>query len=302
MKALGSALIRCDSSIQSPLEILNDCWKTLNNLEEISDYLPCVALWIEFVAIHFQPKEINKLLGGIIKRIQGTGDRLYDANGDIEVMVSRLIKLAKQGVLQLLRMQNFLPLMSMFTNEEKKITTSKEAVQNFMEEDSMIEDQITIDVVTNISTTLANSVTSLTSTDEGRQVSELLNHVISKCSFLPNMQKHLSFLTEKRAAFSHLDLVQVALVQQVNKMAGIMDNQEEKAFMQALAAYSYITIPSLRSSKSKMNLYLETAQICLRNGCLGQAEACLRGIINLLGQGKANKVNDFFNLYIFYLL
>ena len=85
-------------------------------------------------------------------------------------------------------------------------------------------------------------------------------------------------------------------------MAGIMDNQEEKAFMQALAAYSYITIPSLRSSKSKMNLYLETAQICLRNGCLGQAEACLRGIINLLGQGKANKVNDFYNLYIFYLL
>ena len=190
IKALGSALIRCDSSIQSPLEILNDCWKTLNNLEEISDYLPCVALWIEFVAIHFQPKEINKLLGGIIKRIQGTGDRLYDANGDIEVMVSRLIKLAKQGVLQLLRMKNFLPLMSMFTNEEQKITTSKEAFQNFMEEDSMIEDQITIDVVTNVSTTLASSVTALTSTDEERQVSELLNHAISKCTFLPNMQKH----------------------------------------------------------------------------------------------------------------
>ena len=110
MTALGSVMIRCDSSIQSPLDILNDCWKTLNDLEEISDYIPCVAIWIEFVAIHFQPKEINKLLGGIIKRIQEIGDRLYDANGNIESMVTRLIKRSKPGVLQLLRIQNFLPL------------------------------------------------------------------------------------------------------------------------------------------------------------------------------------------------
>ena len=122
----------------------------------------------------------------------------------------------------------------------------------------------------------------------------MIKHAVSKCTFLPDMQKQLSFLTEKREAFSHLDLVQVALVHQVNKMAGYMQSQDEKGFMQALAAFSYITIPSLRSSKNKMNLYLDTAQICLRNNCLGQAEACLRGIINLLGHGKENlKYNCF---------
>ena len=287
LQALGSAMIRCDSSVQNTLEILNDSWKTLNDFEETKEYLPCAAIWMEFVAIHFQPKEINKLLGGVIKRLQqSTDDDLYDTNEDIAAMVTRLIKRTKPGVLQLLRMQNFLPLISMFTNEERKITTAKEVFEHFLDEESMIEDQITIDVVTNISTTLANSVTALTSKDEERQVSELINHAVSKCSFLPDMQKQLSFLTEKRATFSHLDLVQVALVQQVNKMAGFSKDRDEKAFMQALAAFSYITIPSIRSSKNKMNLYLETAQICLMNGCLGQAEACLRAIINLLGQGK----------------
>ena len=184
-------------------------------------------------------------------------------------------------------MQNFLPLISMFTDEEKKIVAAKEVFESLLTEDSLIDDQITIDVVTNISTTLANSVTALTGQDEERQVSELINYAVSRCTFLPNMQKQLSFLTDARASYSHLDLVQVALVQQVNGLAGYMQNTQ--SFMQALAAFSYITIPSIRSAQTKLSLYLETAQICLRNtGCLGQAEACLRAIINIIGQGRDN--------------
>ena len=183
-------------------------------------------------------------------------------------------------------MQNFLPLISLFTEEEKKVAAAKEVFKNLYSEDSIIHDTITIDVVTNISTILATSVTALTGQDEERQVSELINHAVSRCSFLPNKQRQLSFLTERRAAFSHLDLVQVSLVQQVNKISGFMLDKQEKDFMQALAAFSYITIPSIRSSHTKLVLYLETAQICLRNRCLGQAEACFRAVINILGQGR----------------
>ena len=285
LKSLGNAMIRCNSDLQNPLEILNACWNAVNEFDGIKEYLPCSAIWIEFVAIHFQPKETNKLLGGIIKRVQKSGEvNSNDTNEDVAAIVTRLVKRTKPGTL--LRMQNFLPLISMFTDEEKKIVAAKEVFEHLLTEDSLIDDQITIDVVTNISTTLANSVTALTGQDEERQVSELIIYAVSRCTFLPNMQKQLSFLTEKRASYSHLDLVQVALVQQVNGLAGYMQNTQQKSFMQALAAFSYITIPSIRSAQTKLSLYLETAQICLRNGCLGQAEACLRAIINIIGQGR----------------
>ena len=97
-------------------------------------------------------------------------------------------------------MQNFLPLISILTNEERKVAAAKTVFKNLLDEDSLIYDSITIDVVTNISTILGASVTALTSTDDERQVCELINHAVSRCSFLPNKQKQLSFLTERRTS------------------------------------------------------------------------------------------------------
>ena len=105
-------------------------------------------------------------------------------------------------------------------------------------------------------------------------------------------QAQLTLLTEKRAAFCHLDLVQVAisrrtkryqagldkacalctvqasLVRQVNRLAGGWCSRREKSLSQALAAFSYITVPSLRSPELRLALYLETAQVTIINHIL----------------------------------
>uniref|UniRef100_A0A672K1H5 VPS35 endosomal protein-sorting factor-like n=1 Tax=Sinocyclocheilus grahami TaxID=75366 RepID=A0A672K1H5_SINGR len=50
----------------------------------------------------------------------------------------------------------------------------------------------------------------------------------------------------------------------------------------ACAAYSFITIPSLTSIFSRLNLYLLSGQVALANQCLSQADAFLKAAVSLL--------------------
>uniref|UniRef100_A0A672FKZ1 VPS35 endosomal protein-sorting factor-like n=1 Tax=Salarias fasciatus TaxID=181472 RepID=A0A672FKZ1_SALFA len=52
--------------------------------------------------------------------------------------------------------------------------------------------------------------------------------------------------------------------------------------LQACAAYSFITVPSLSSIFSRLNLYLLSAQVALANQCLSQADAFLKAAVGVL--------------------
>ena len=86
--------------------------------------------------------------------------------------------------------------------------------------------------------------------------------------------------------FSHLDLVEAALVRQVNTVAATVGELSDRSVRQALAAFSFITIPSIRDCRTRMLLYLETAQVSMMNSCLGQAEGCCRALNSLILEGE----------------
>lgn len=56
------------------------------------------------------------------------------------------------------------------------------------------------------------------------------------------------------------------------------------AFVKACAAYSFITIPSIISITQRLDLFLLAGQTALANLCLGQADACFEGAIELLSE------------------
>lgn len=53
-------------------------------------------------------------------------------------------------------------------------------------------------------------------------------------------------------------------------------------FVRACGAFAFITIPGITCPFVRFDLYLLSGQIALANGCLGQADACLEGAINLI--------------------
>lgn len=91
---------------------------------------------------------------------------------------------------------------------------------------------------------------------------------------------------EARAAFPNLDSVFVTLIHCVNKLAVdtrcIVNGHHTRktdAFVKACAAYCYITIPSIVSVMTRMDLYLLSGQVALTNVCLGQGEKIISLIL-----------------------
>ena len=291
MRGLGRALLRAQSGLANKQELMNSCWSSVSQLDTLDQFLPSAAVWLEFAALHFQNRELNKLLGLVIKRINK--DRREEDNlppqfnDHLKDILVNVVRRRSPSVTGVFRIQNFLSVFSLITKEEVKAAAAKEVLEELVKEEIVpTGESVVLETVVSLTSVLGSSVTALTSRDEARQVSGLIVNGVVRCSLLPDTHQHLSLLTKLRDQFSHLDLVQAALVRQVNTLAASLGELSHRQVRQALAAFSYITIPSIRDTRTKMSLYLETAQVSMINSCLGQAEACCRALNTLLLEGE----------------
>uniref|UniRef100_A0A673M2C9 VPS35 endosomal protein-sorting factor-like n=1 Tax=Sinocyclocheilus rhinocerous TaxID=307959 RepID=A0A673M2C9_9TELE len=124
-------------------------------------------------------------------------------------------------------------------------------------------DPVILNALLHICKTMHDSVNALTLDDEKRSLSLLINGFIRMVSFGRDFEQQLSFCVEARATFCNLEPVIIHLIH-------------------ACAAYSFITIPSLTSIFSRLNLYLLSGQVALANQCLSQADAFLKAAVSLL--------------------
>ncbi|XP_010156050.1 PREDICTED: UPF0505 protein C16orf62-like, partial [Eurypyga helias] len=122
-----------------------------------------------------------------------------------------------------------------------------------------------------------DSVNALTLDDEKRMLATLINGFIKMVSFGRDFEQQLSFYVEARSMFCNLEPVLVQLIHSVNQLAMetrkvMKGNHSRKtaAFVRACVAFCFITIPSLSSIFTRLNLYLHSGQVALANQCLSQ--------------------------------
>lgn len=119
----------------------------------------------------------------------------------------------------------------------------------------------------------------MTVEDDRRNISHLISCFIKQADYGRDFEQQLTFYVDARAAFPNLDGVFITLVHCVNKLAidtrRIVNGQHTRktaAFVKACAAYCFITIPSIVSVITRMDLYLLSGQVALQNICLGQGK------------------------------
>lgn len=124
---------------------------------------------------------------------------------------------------------------------------------------------------------LHDSINALTPEDEFKQIGEILCNIVRRVDYGRDFEQQLSFYVEARGAFSNVDVVLAELVQCVNTLSvntrqiikGI-HTRKTGDFVRACAAYCFITIPSIVSVKTRLQLYLLSGRVALFNQCLGQ--------------------------------
>ncbi|KAI1301607.1 hypothetical protein HDE_02842 [Halotydeus destructor] len=302
------------------LIFLNDLWKIVAKLQ-LTEYIKCANIWIQFVVRHLSPNEVNILSKDIVKHV------LKEKNSEenypqLISIISKIASMNLEDFSTFLAMDNFLPLIDLLQKESAKVEACKIVVKEYLalikdsDEITKVSDAVVINSLSQLCKSMHDSLNSLSLDDDVRQVSELINELLNLVVFSDG-EAHLNFFVEARASYSNLDNVIAMIVQLVNRLEMCSNDSEKKSsrkkgsFVRACVAFNFITIPSLEDHVQRLQLYLLSAEVALSHGCLAQTDALLRTTIVLISQlpshqksseGKANSLDTFFTSYVSNLL
>ncbi|XP_015745691.1 UPF0505 protein C16orf62-like [Python bivittatus] len=178
----------------------------------------------------------------------------------------------------------------MFQKETVRVEVCKCIMEAFIKhQQESTKDPVILNALLHVCKTMHDSVNALTLEDEKRTLASLINGFIRMVSFGRDFEQQLNFYVEARSMFCHLEPVLVQLIHSVNQLAMetrkvMKGNHSRKtaAFVRACVAFCFITIPSLTSIFTRLNLYLHSGQVALANQCLSQADAFFRAAISLV--------------------
>ncbi|KAF5301140.1 hypothetical protein FQR65_LT08970 [Abscondita terminalis] len=286
IRTLGLSVCACPPPKEHRRHVVNTAWHSISELTNPEHYISCVEVWIEFVVQHFTFREVNIIIGDIVSHL--SPNRAYEQYyNKLKCIVMSIIS-HMQDFEALLAMDNFLPLIDLFQQEAVKMEVCK-LILNACNSVQHTSDPVIINALLFLCTILHDSITALTVEDERRQISELLCNVVKRVDYGRDFEQQLNFYAEARAAFSNLDTVLAQLVQCVNtlsvnvrKIVKGHHTRKTGSFVRACAAYCFITIPSIVSVYTRLELYLLSGQIALFNSCLGQADACFKTALKVI--------------------
>ncbi|XP_053715371.1 VPS35 endosomal protein-sorting factor-like [Synchiropus splendidus] len=286
--SLGRSLSCADPPESERLTILNEAWKVITKVRSPRDYINCAEIWVEFTCRHFTKREVNTVLADIIRHM--TPDRAFeDAYTQLQSVIRRILTYFNDFSV-LFSMERFLPFLDMFQKDSVRVEVCRSIMEVFLRHQlEPTRDPVILNAMLHICKTMHDSVNALTLEDEKRSLASLIIGFIRMVSFGRDFEQQLSFCVEARATFCNLEPVLMQLIHMVNQLAmetrRVMKGSHSRktaAFVRACAAYSFITIPSLSSIFSRLNLYLLSGQVALANQCLSQADAFLKAAVSLL--------------------
>uniref|UniRef100_A0A8C8AN00 VPS35 endosomal protein-sorting factor-like n=1 Tax=Otus sunia TaxID=257818 RepID=A0A8C8AN00_9STRI len=287
-RSLGLNLALADPPENDRLQILNEAWKVITKLKNPQDYINCAEVWVEYTCRHFTKREVNTVLADVIKHM--TPDRAFeDAYPQLQSIIQKVITYIYDFSL-LFSVEKFLPFLDMFQKESVRVEVCKCIMESFIKhQQESTKDPVILNALLHICKTMHDSVNALTLEDEKRMLATLINGFIKMVSFGRDFEQQLSFYVEARSMFCNLEPVLVQLIHSVNQLAMetrkvMKGNHSRKtaAFVRACVAFCFITIPSLSSIFTRLNLYLHSGQVALANQCLSQADAFFKAAVSLV--------------------
>ncbi|XP_030068287.1 VPS35 endosomal protein-sorting factor-like [Microcaecilia unicolor] len=287
-RSLGINLALADPPENDRLQILNEAWKVITKLKSPQDYINCAEKWVEYTCRHFTKREVNTVLADVIKHM--TPDRAFEeAYPQLQSIIGKVIDHFHDFSV-LFSVEKFLPFLDMFQKESVRVEVCKCILEAFIKhQQELTKDPVILNALLHVCKTMHDSVNALTLEDEKRMLAGLINGFIRMVSFGRDFEQQLSFYVEARSMFCNLEPVLVQLIHSVNQLAMetrkvMKGNHSRKtaAFVRACVAFCFITIPSLTSIFSRLNLYLHSGQVALANQCLSQADAFFKAAVSLV--------------------
>ncbi|CAH0550259.1 unnamed protein product [Brassicogethes aeneus] len=286
LRTLGLCITICPPPSEQRRQILTTVWRHIVTLQKPEEYISCAEAWVQFVVQNFATREINMVFGDIIDHL--TPNRAYENHyKELKAVIQKVLAQIQDFEL-LLAMDNFLRLIDLFQQESIRVEVCK-SVLTQSNSDLKTNDPVVTNALMFLCGVLHDSVNALTPEDEYKQIGEILCNIIRRVDYGRDFEQQLSFYVEARGAFSNIDAVLAQLIQCVNSLSVNtrqiikgMHTRKTGDFVRACAVYCFITVPSIVSVKTRLQLYLLSGRVALFNECLGQADACFKAAFSII--------------------
>lgn len=262
IKNLGNCFISVDDHIwnsttdhQTRLQILNEAWKLIDQLEAPQEYVSSVEVWIEFVVKYFGPREINMVIKELIRHMQPERAFENHYNQLINILSKIVNGIAERDIdfSLLFSMDSLMPYLDLMQKESVKVEACKLLVGGFnrhfkgdrnqdansqdnqsmgAEEDEaslvneekdeilhVTNDAVILSCLMYLCKTMHDSIDAECLEDEKRVIGDLIKGFIRRVSFKRDFEAQLNFYVECRATFSNLEQVLAHLVHCVSALA-----------------------------------------------------------------------------------
>ena len=287
-RSLGVSVLLTDPPPEQRKELLNSVWKQVTKLDNPQLYIECAEIWSEYAAKHFGKNVINKIAGDVIKHMSESRAFELHYTQLSSIMTKILTHVHDFNVL--FSLDNFLPFLDMFQKEQVKVEVCRSILESFVKyQTETTRDPVILNSMLFVSKTIHDSLNALSPEDEKRQVASLVKQFVSVVDFGKDFEQQLGFYVEARASFTNLDPVLTRLVHAANTLAmrtlvRIRGKHTNKTvgFVHACVAYCFITIPSLSTVTSRLELYLLSGQVAYQNGCISQGDDLMEAAVHCL--------------------
>ena len=296
----------------SKLDLFREIWKLIKRLNE-REYIICTNAWIDFAIRHFNMSQISSILNNIIKHVISRKE-FVNCNEDLIQVLVKILNSSSIDFQQFLTSDIVVPFIEMFQRESAKVAACKAVVEHLIKSVRKSEDSLSygdsdyMTILIHLNKTMHDSVDQITSEEERKELSNLVNEFIGLVQFDSHTDQ-LDFYVQCRSNFSNFNNVIIQLVFNANRLSLDYCNAEENrndlessSFLKACLAFACITIPSVDSEACRAMLYLNTAQIALRCSFIEQTEFFVRSAIStldLVDYEKCTKSTELF--YVGYI-
>lgn len=285
-RTLGINLALGAPPLGQELAILNDIWKVVTKLENVSNYMITAEVFVEYCLKHCTPRDVNTMLADIFRHVKKDNSHEHLQQHLLSIM--QKVTGQYEDITTVFSMEHFGKLLDLLTGDAQ-VSASKIILEAFTKHKGTVTDPLIINTLFNVATVLHDTVNSLSLADEVRQITRIISHFVFKIDFGRDVEKQLNFYVECRQCFANLDRVKEVLVQCVCQLcmrtlslARGKHNKKTSAFIRACIAFCYITIPSMEDTFTRLNLSLLAGEVALVNQSIPQADSLFRAAITLI--------------------
>jgi len=287
-----------ENILKSVLEILENIFVHDNQAEIIvrAQYLRCFAAWLSYANHYVDSASFDVMLNKFTLRIKI--DRHYANHFQIllDLIKSLLTNKRTLGEFQeIFSLKSFSQLLELLRKDDHRL----EAVRWILETmraslklnkncpgESEISNKRSINFMIRLFSTMNDSLSVLTATDEIEHLSQLVIYFLNKIS-IKDHKELLDFYSRCRESLGNLNPVLEYLARRVLELpmdfrAVNRKRNQRQNFLNSCLAYTFTTLPALNDPFDRLELYIEGSRLALSQMSISLADYYLKQAISEL--------------------